>query len=213
MLNINDKKTSMILGERNIVLYGKGYIQDELCGYTFRISPHSFYQVNPVQTERLYKKAIRLADLKGKEKVLDAYCGIGTIGMIASKQVKEVIGVELNRAGSGCGSSSRILRNQHIRFYQADAGEFMVAMAEQGEKVDVVFMDPPRAGSDEAFLQSVIKLAPKKVVYISCNPETLARDLGYLTKKKYKVTKICPVDMFPFTDHCEVITCLQRVES
>ena len=94
VLNINDKKTSMILGERNIVLYGKGYIQDELCGYTFRISPHSFYQVNPVQTERLYKKAIRLADLKRKEKVLDAYCGIGTIGMIASKQVKEVIGVE-----------------------------------------------------------------------------------------------------------------------
>ena len=214
VLNINDKKTSMILGERNIVLYGKGYIQDELCGYTFRISPHSFYQVNPVQTERLYKKAIRLADLKGKEKVLDAYCGIGTIGMIASKQVKEVIGVELNRdavrdaIGNAKGNGVK-----NIRFYQADAGEFMVAMAEQGEKVDVVFMDPPRAGSDEAFLQSVIKLAPKKVVYISCNPETLARDLGYLTKKKYKVTKICPVDMFPFTDHCEVITCLQRVES
>ena len=214
VLNINDKKTSMILGERNIVLYGKGYIQDELCGYTFRISPHSFYQVNPVQTERLYKKAIRLADLKRKEKVLDAYCGIGTIGMIASKQVKEVIGVELNRdavrdaIGNAKGNGVK-----NIRFYQADAGEFMVAMAEQGEKMDVVFMDPPRAGSDEAFLQSVIKLAPKKVVYISCNPETLARDLGYLTKKKYKVTKICPVDMFPFTDHCEVITCLQRVES
>ena len=214
VLNINDKKTSMILGERNIVLYGKGYIQDELCGYTFRISPHSFYQVNPVQTERLYKKAIRLADLKGKEKVLDAYCGIGTIGMIASKQAKEVIGVELNRdavrdaIGNAKGNGVK-----NIRFYQADAGEFMVAMAEQGEKMDVVFMDPPRAGSDEAFLQSVIKLAPKKVVYISCNPETLARDLGYLTKKKYKVTKICPVDMFPFTDHCEVITCLQRVES
>ena len=214
VLNINDKKTSMILGERNIVLYGKGYIQDELCGYTFRISPHSFYQVNPVQTERLYKKAIRLADLKGKEKVLDAYCGIGTIGMIASKQAKEVIGVELNRdairdaIGNAKGNGVK-----NIRFYQADAGAFMVSMAEQGEKVDVVFMDPPRAGSDEAFLQSVVKLAPKKVVYISCNPETLARDLGYLTKKKYKVTKICPVDMFPFTDHCEVITCLQRVES
>ena len=213
VLNINDKKTSMILGERNIVLYGKGYIQDELCGYTFRISPHSFYQVNPVQTERLYKKAIRLADLKGKEKVLDAYCGIGTIGMIASKQVKEVIGVELNRDAVRMPSAMLWEWCENIRFYQADAGEFMVAMAEQGEKMDVVFMDPPRAGSDEAFLQSVIKLAPKKVVYISCNPETLARDLGYLTKKKYKVTKICPVDMFPFTDHCEVITCLQRVES
>ncbi len=143
VLNINDKKTSMILGERNIVLYGKGYIQDELCGYTFRISPHSFYQINPVQTERLYKKAIRLADLKGKERVLDAYCGIGTIGMIASKHAKEVIGVELNREavkdaiGNAKGNGVK-----NIRFYQADAGEFMVAMAERGESMDVVFMDP-----------------------------------------------------------------------
>lgn len=214
VLNVNDRQTSMVLGDREKPIFGPGFIKDRLCGCMFRISPKSFYQVNPVQTERLYKKAIRLADLKGKEKVLDAYCGIGTIGMIASKQVKEVIGVELNRdavrdaIGNAKGNGVK-----NIRFYQADAGEFMVAMAEQGEKMDVVFMDPPRAGSDEAFLQSVIKLAPKKVVYISCNPETLARDLGYLTKKKYKVTKICPVDMFPFTDHCEVITCLQRVES
>ena len=204
----------MILGRKGKLLWGKEYITDTIGPIAYQISPQSFYQVNPVQTERLYKKAIRLADLKGKEKVLDAYCGIGTIGMIASKQVKEVIGVELNRdavrdaIGNAKGNGVK-----NIRFYQADAGEFMVAMAEQGEKMDVVFMDPPRAGSDEAFLQSVIKLAPKKVVYISCNPETLARDLGYLTKKKYKVTKICPVDMFPFTDHCEVITCLQRVES
>lgn len=214
VLNVNDRQTSMVLGDREKPIFGPGFIKDRLCGCMFRISPKSFYQVNPVQTERLYKKAIRLADLKGKEKVLDAYCGIGTIGMIASKQAKEVIGVELNRdavrdaIGNAKGNGVK-----NIRFYQADAGEFMVAMAEQGEKMDVVFMDPPRAGSDEAFLQSVVKLAPKKVVYISCNPETLARDLGYLTKKKYKVTKICPVDMFPFTDHCEVITCLQRVES
>ena len=213
-LNINREKTNVILGRKGKLLWGKEYITDTIGPIAYQISPQSFYQVNPVQTERLYKKAIRLADLKGKEKVLDAYCGIGTIGMIASKQVKEVIGVELNRdavrdaIGNAKGNGVK-----NIRFYQADAGEFMVAMAEQGEKVDVVFMDPPRAGSDEAFLQSVIKLAPKKVVYISCNPETLARDLGYLTKKKYKVTKICPVDMFPFTDHCEVITCLQRVES
>lgn len=214
ILNVNDQNTSIVLGERNITLYGKGYIVDTLCGHTFAISPSAFYQVNPVQTEILYQTAMDYAGLTGKETVVDAYCGIGTIGMIASKQVKEVIGVELNRdavrdaIGNAKGNGVK-----NIRFYQADAGEFMVAMAEQGEKMDVVFMDPPRAGSDEAFLQSVIKLAPKKVVYISCNPETLARDLGYLTKKKYKVTKICPVDMFPFTDHCEVITCLQRVES
>lgn len=214
ILNVNDQNTSMVLGERNITLYGKGYIVDTLCGHTFAISPSAFYQVNPVQTEILYQTSMDYAGLTGKETVVDAYCGIGTIGMIASKQVKEVIGVELNRdavrdaIGNAKGNGVK-----NIRFYQADAGEFMVAMAEQGEKMDVVFMDPPRAGSDEAFLQSVVKLAPKKVVYISCNPETLARDLGYLTKKKYKVTKICPVDMFPFTDHCEVITCLQRVES
>ena len=203
----------MILGERNIVLYGKGYIQDELCGYTFRISPHSFYQINPVQTERLYKKAIRLAELKGKERVLDAYCGIGTIGMIVSKHAKEVIGVELNREavkdaiGNAKGNGVK-----NIRFYQADAGEFMVAMAERGESMDVVFMDPPRAGSDEAFLQSVARLAPKKIVYISCNPETLARDLKYLTRKKYEVSKICPVDMFPFTEHVECIVSMVRKE-
>ena len=213
VLNINDKKTSMILGERNIVLYGKGYIQDELCGYTFRISPHSFYQINPVQTERLYKKAIHLANLKGKERVLDAYCGIGTIGMIASKYAKEVIGVELNREavkdaiGNAKGNGVK-----NIRFYQADAGEFMVAMAERGESMDVVFMDPPRAGSAEAFLQSVARLAPKKIVYISCNPETMARDLKYLTKKKYEVSKICPVDMFPFTEHVECIVSMVRKE-
>lgn len=214
VLNINDKKTSMILGERNIVLYGKGYIQDELCGYTFRISPHSFYQINPVQTERLYKKAIHLANLKGKERVLDAYCGIGTIGMIASKYAKEVIGVELNREavkdaiGNAKGNGVK-----NIRFYQADAGEFMVAMAERGESMDVVFMDPPRAGSAEAFLQSVARLAPKKIVYISCNPETMARDLKYLTKKKYEVSKICPVDMFPFTEHVETCVLLSKLKS
>ena len=212
--NVNDRKTSVVLGDMEKVLYGKGFILDELCGKTYAISPRSFYQINHTQTEVLYGLAVDAAHLTGKEVVLDAYCGIGTIGMIASKQAKEVIGVELNRdavrdaIGNAKGNGVK-----NIRFYQADAGEFMVAMAEQGEKMDVVFMDPPRAGSDEALLQSVIKLAPKKVVYISCNPETLARDLGYLTKKKYKVTKICPVDMFPFTDHCEVITCMQRVES
>ena len=224
VLNINDKKTSMILGERNIVLYGKGYIQDELCGYTFRISPHSFYQVNPVQTERLYKKAIRLADLKRKEKVLDAYCGIGTIGMIASKQVKEVIGVELNRdAVRDAVKNAKCNNVKNIDFYNADAGQFMVEMAEYradaktGEKngadeVDVVFMDPPRAGSDEAFLSSVVTLAPKRVVYVSCNPETLARDLLYLTKHGYRAQECQPVDMFPWTKHIECVVALHRVD-
>ena len=212
VLNINDKKTSMILGERNIVLYGKGYIQDELCGYTFRISPHSFYQVNPVQTERLYKKAIRLADLKRKEKVLDAYCGIGTIGMIASKQVKEVIGVELNRdAIKDAISNAKRNHIHNVTFYNEDAGQFMVEMAEKGEHADVVIMDPPRTGSDEAFLSSVVRLAPNKVVYVSCGPETLVRDLKYLTKHGYRMKECTPFDLFPFTKHVETVVLLSQL--
>lgn len=211
VLNINDKKTSMILGERNIVLYGKGYIQDELCGYTFRISPHSFYQVNPVQTEILYQTAIDYAGLTGKETVIDAYCGIGTIGLIAAKKAGKVIGVELNKdAVKDARINAKENKITNAAFYQGDAGRFMVEMAAKGEKADVVFMDPPRAGSDERFLSSVVKLSPKKVIYISCNPETLARDLKYLTKHHYKVEKIQPVDMFPFCDHCETVCELVR---
>lgn len=210
--NINDKNTNMILGERNVVLYGKGYIEDELCGCRFRISPNSFYQVNPIQTEKLYQKAIELAGLTGKERVIDAYCGIGTIGLIAAPHAGEVIGVELNRDAvrDAVGNAKRNgIKN--ARFYQGDAGKFMVAMAEEGEKADVVFMDPPRSGSDEAFMNSVVTMQPEKIVYISCNPETQVRDLKYLTKKGYRVVRICPADMFPFTVHCECIVSMTKV--
>lgn len=211
VLNINDKKTSMILGERNIVLYGKGYIQDELCGYTFRISPHSFYQVNPVQTERLYKKAIRLADLKRKEKVLDAYCGIGTIGIIAADKAKSVIGVELNPASvKDARNNARHNNIGNITFYQNDAERFLNEMQEQNAKADVIFMDPPRAGSTQSFMASAIFLNPNRIVYISCNPETLARDLEFFKKHQYTAEKIQPVDMFPFTTHMETVCLLTR---
>lgn len=211
ILNVNDKKTSMVLGERNITLYGKGFIEDTLCGCTFRLSPASFYQVNPVQTEKLYQKAIKMAKLQGEEKVIDAYCGIGTIGLIASSHVKEVISVELNKdAVKDAIINSKRNGIKNVRFYQGDAGKFMVNLAEQGKKVDVVFMDPPRAGSDEAFLSSVIKLAPEKVVYISCNPETLARDLKYLTKHGYEAKSAVPVDMFGWTEHVETVVGLHR---
>lgn len=214
VLNVNDKKTSMVLGERDIVLYGKGYIEDTLCGCVFRISPQSFYQVNPVQTEVLYGKAIEYAGLTGKEKIIDAYCGIGTIGLIAAKKAKEVISVELNGdAIKDARINAKRNNINNVQFYNADAGKFMISMAEKGEKADVVFMDPPRAGSDEAFLSSVVKLNPKKVVYVSCNPETLARDLGYLTKHGYKVREMQPVDMFCFTEHVETVCCLHRVNS
>lgn len=211
VLNVNDKKTSMVLGERDIVIYGKGYIRDTLCGCTFRISPQSFYQVNPVQTEILYKTAIEYAGLGRKETVIDAYCGIGTIGLVAAKRAKNVIGVELNPdAVRDARINAKENKITNARFYQGDAGESMENMAENGEHADVVFMDPPRTGSDKKFMSSVIKLNPSRIVYISCGPETLARDLEYLTKHGYDVRKIQPVDMFSFTDHCENICLLTK---
>lgn len=211
VLNVNDKKTSMVLGERDIVIYGKGYIRDTLCGCTFRISPQSFYQVNPVQTEILYKTAIEYAGLGRKETVIDAYCGIGTIGLVAAKRAKNIIGVELNPdAVRDARINAKENKITNARFYQGDAGEFMENMAENGEHADVVFMDPPRTGSDKKFMSSVIKLNPSRIVYISCGPETLARDLEYLTKHGYDVRKIQPVDMFSFTDHCENICLLTK---
>ena len=211
VLNVKDKKTSMVLGERDIVIYGKGYIRDTLCGCTFRISPQSFYQVNPVQTEILYKTAIEYAGLGRKETVIDAYCGIGTIGLVAAKRAKNVIGVELNPdAVRDARINAKENKITNARFYQGDAGEFMENMAENGEHADVVFMDPPRIGSDKKFMSSVIKLNPSRIVYISCGPDTLARDLENLTKHGYDVRKIQPVDMFSFTDHCENICLLTK---
>ena len=224
IVNVNDKRTSMVLGDKESVIYGKGYIEDTLCGCTFRISPKSFYQVNPVQTEILYGKAIAYAALTGNETVVDAYCGTGTIGIIAAKSAKKVIGVELNRdAVRDAVKNAKCNNVKNIDFYNADAGQFMVEMAEYradakaGEKngadeVDVIFMDPPRAGSDEAFLSSVVTLAPKRVVYVSCNPETLARDLLYLTKHGYRAQECQPVDMFPWTKHVEAVVLLSKGE-
>ncbi len=207
--NVNNKFTSMVLGEREAVLYGKGYIEDILCGCRFRISPKSFYQINPVQTEVLYGKAVEFAGLTGKERVIDAYCGIGTIGIVASKGAGEVIGCELNAdAVRDAKVNAKINNIDNISFICADAGEFMLSMKEQNEKCDVLFMDPPRAGSDKKFLSSAIHLAPEKIVYISCNPETQQRDLYYLTKNGYKVKKIQPVDMFPYTSHVETVVLL-----
>lgn len=213
--NINPYRTNLVLGDNQKVLYGKGYIEDILCGCRFRISPKSFYQINPVQTEVLYGKAIEFANLKGNETVLDTYCGIGTIGIIAAKNgAGNVIGAELNGdAVRDAIVNARANNLKNIRFYKADAGEFMREAADEDEKPDVVFMDPPRAGSDRKFLDSLIKMSPKKVVYVSCNPETLARDLAYLTQNSpYKAQKIQPVDMFPHTAHIETVVLLSKGE-
>lgn len=211
--NVNPYKTNLVLGNFQKTLYGKGYIDDILCDCKFRISPKSFYQINPVQTEALYNKAMDFADLKRKETVLDTYCGIGTIGIVAAKRgAGQVIGIELNKdAVRDAVQNARSNNLKNIRFYQGDAGKFMAEAADEDEIPDVVFMDPPRSGSDETFLNALIKMSPKTVVYISCNPETLARDLHYLRKNSdYRVQKIQPVDMFPHTAHIECVVLISR---
>ena len=211
--NVNDRFTSMLLGPNEKTLYGPGYITDVLCGLKFRISAKSFYQINPVQTEVLYGKAMEFAALTGRETVIDAYCGIGTIGMIAAKTAGQVLGVEVNRdAVRDAISNAKLNGMKNIRFICADAGDFMIDMAENREPCDVLLMDPPRAGSDQAFLSSAVTLAPKRIVYVSCNPETLARDLTFLSKRGYRVQKIQPVDMFPHTNHVETVLLLGRTK-
>ncbi|HCA05215.1 MAG TPA: 23S rRNA (uracil(1939)-C(5))-methyltransferase RlmD [Ruminococcaceae bacterium] len=211
--NINPYDTNLVLGKKQNILYGKGYIEDVLCGCRFKISPKSFYQINPVQTEVLYGKAIEFAGLKGKETVLDAYCGIGTIGIIAAKRgAGRVIGVELNGdAVRDAIDNAKSNGLKNIRFYKGDAGAFMREAARENERADVVFMDPPRSGSSAVFLDSLIAMSPKTVVYVSCNPETLARDLRYLCQNSgYRVRKIQPVDMFPHTSHIECVCLITK---
>ncbi|MCQ2476851.1 MAG: 23S rRNA (uracil(1939)-C(5))-methyltransferase RlmD [Clostridia bacterium] len=211
ILSINPKDTTLVLGDKEEILFGKGYIEDVLCGLTFAISARSFYQINPVQTEKLYAKALEYAQLDKDTTVIDAYCGIGTIGLAASKTAGSVIGVELNRdAVKDAISNAKRNNANNIRFFCDDAGDFMEAMADEGERADVVFMDPPRAGSSKKFIDSVLKLSPDRIVYISCNPETLARDLRFITRGGYKVKEITPVDMFPHTNHIESVVLLSQ---
>lgn len=211
ILNVNDKFTSLVLGKQEKVLFGKGYIEDICCGCRFRISAKSFYQINSVQTEVLYNTAVDYAQLTGKELVLDAYCGIGTIGMVASARAGKVAGVELNAdAVRDAIFNAKLNGIKNCWFTCGDAGEFMERMADEGQSADVVFMDPPRAGSDKRFLESLMRMGPKRIVYISCNPETLGRDLGVLTKGGYRVVKAQPVDMFPHTNHIETVCLLVK---
>ncbi len=209
--NISCDRLNLLLGKNETVLYGGGFITDKLCEYNFRISARSFFQINPVQTEKLYKTAVDFASLTGNERVIDAYCGVATIGIIASSGAKEVLAVEQNEDAVKNAIENVKLNNiANIRIIGGDAGEFMEELAASGESADVVFTDPPRAGCSKQFLHSLITLAPKKIVYISCNPETLARDLYFLTKNGYKAEKIQPVDMFPYTKHVECVVLLCR---
>lgn len=215
--NVNGFDTGMILGDEtrsgheNRVLFGSGAIRDTLCGLSFRISPQSFYQVNPRGTEILYKTAIDLADLRPTDTLLDAYCGIGTIGLSASSHCRRVIGVELNPdAVRDAIANAKHNKITNARFYRGDAGKFMLENPDLTP--DVLIMDPPRGGSDLPFLNAVCRRKPNRVVYVSCGPDTLARDLKTLTKE-YRVETIQPVDMFPMTEHCECVVRLSRYHS
>lgn len=211
--NVSTDRLNLVLGEKETVLYGDGYITDSLCGCEFRISARSFFQINPTQTEKLYATAVDFAELDGSQTVIDAYCGVGTIGIIASSKAKRVTAVEQN-SDAVKNAIENASRNgaENVRVLCADAGAFMEELAERGESADVVFTDPPRAGCSKQFLHALLALSPKRIVYISCNPETLARDLYFLTKNGYEAKKIQPVDMFPFTKHIEVVVGLARID-
>ncbi len=212
--NYNPRRTSVVLGEQEKVLYGKGFILDTLCGRTYALSPRSFYQINHSQTEVLYGLAVEAAGLTGREVVLDAYCGIGTIGLTAAGHAKQVVGVELNRdAVQDAISNARRNGVKNARFFAADATRWIGEAAAAGQKADVIFMDPPREGSTPQFIESVARMAPQRVVYVSCNPETMARDLALFARKGYRAADFTPVDMFPHSEHIEVVCALSKPDA
>ena len=208
--NVNMRQTNVILGQDERRLYGPGFILDTLCGLSFRISSQSFYQVNAVQTTVLYEKAIELAALDGTQVVIDAYCGTGTIGLVAAKRgASQVIGVDsVDSAIRDARENARHNGVENAWFTVADAGSFMCRLAAEGQAIDVVLMDPPRSGSTPEFLDACVRLSPRRIVYISCNPETQVRDLQYLANHGYATRIVQPVDMFPHTDHVESVALL-----
>ena len=207
--NVNKRHTNVILGNEEKVLYGPGKIKDKILDLTFEISASSFFQVNPVQVEKLYKTAIDLVKFDEKPIVLDAYSGVGTIGLIAARNASKVISVELNKDASRNAKENAIKNNvSNIEFYCDDAGHFI---DNYPSELDIVIMDPPRKGSDEKFLSTLLRKKPKQIIYVSCDPETLARDLKYLSSL-YKVTYVQPVDMFPMTAHVETVVSLRLKE-
>lgn len=215
--SINDRDTTFVLGDREKVLYGPGFITDSICGCDFKLSPSSFYQINPVQTEVMYSLGIKAAHLEELTEgtCLDTYCGIGTIGIIAAKSAPhlKVTGVELNpMAVSDARKNATANKVSNIRFIKQDATRFMTGLAREGQRVDVVFMDPPRSGSTKEFFRALAKLAPKRVIYISCGPESLARDLADLKKVGYVMQEAWPVDNFGWTKHVETVVLMSKVK-
>ena len=212
--NYNMKNTNVILGNENEVIYGDGYIYDELGDYTFKISPLSFYQINPIQTEALYNIAIEMADLKKTDTLFDLYCGIGTIGIFASPYVNRVYGIEIvKQAIEDAKENANINNIRNIEFFAGDVEKvFENVLKEHNVKPDVIFVDPPRKGLDKHTIENILNIKPEKIVYISCNPASLVRDLKLL-EESYEIKKIQPVDMFPFTSNVECCVVMGRKES
>lgn len=205
--NVNDEDTNVVLSKKNVLLYGQDYVLDILCGLKFKISVNSFYQVNTTQTQLLYNTAIKLANITKEDTVLDLYCGVGTIGLIASKYAKKVVGVEIvQQAIDNAKENAKINDIENEEFVCGDVGKIIDRFT---NNIDVIFVDPPRKGCDQNTLNHLVSINPKRIVYVSCNPATLARDLNYL-KQYYSIDVIQPVDMFPQTHHCETICLLTK---
>ena len=217
LLNVNAKNTNVILGSETHTLYGQGYIEDTLCGVPVQLGPLSFYQVNTLAAEQLYGIAAEYAQLTSDDLLLDLYCGMGTIGLSMADHCRELVGVEIvpeaiesakaNAARMGAAVSAK------SRFFCADAGQAAAQLAAEGLHPDVVMLDPPRKGCDEATLSAVVRMAPRRVVYVSCNPATAARDAAWLEQNGYHAEKVQPVDLFPRTKHCETVCLLSKLNA
>lgn len=212
ILNINTRRDNVILGDRVITVHGSNTLIDTLGPFQFHISPLSFYQVNPIQTVVLYEKAVEFAGLTGTETVYDLYCGIGTISLFLSRQAKQVIGVEVvDEAVRAARRNADLNGIENTEFYTGLAEEVVPILYSQGKKADVVVVDPPRKGCDKKLLETMVQMQPKRIVYVSCNPSTLARDLKYLGENGYSIKAVQPVDMFPWSEHVECVVLITRL--
>jgi len=211
ILNINKKRTNLVLGDKNVTLWGKDVLSAKLCGLSYEVSPHSFFQINPVQTEKLYNKAIEFADISKDDTVLDIYCGIGTISLTAARKAKSVIGVEIvPEAIEDAKKNAKRNSIENAEFYCSAAEDIVPQLLKDNISPDIVILDPPRKGSDEKTLSAIVSAKPKRIVYVSCNPATLARDAKFLTENGYRAEKVTAVDMFPHTVHVESVVRLCR---
>jgi 23S rRNA (uracil1939-C5)-methyltransferase len=208
------KKTNRILGDECITLFGEDKIVDYIGDLKFHISALSFFQVNPIQTKVLYEKALEYAGLTGEETVFDVYCGIGTISLFLAQRAKKVYGIEIiDAAIEDANENARVNDIENAEFFVGKAEEVVPRLYKQGITADVVVVDPPRKGCEEEVLDTIVKMSPKRVVYVSCNPSTLARDLKYLDERGYKTVEVQPVDMFPHTTHTESVARIERSEA